>query len=227
MSTSADQTRFDFDDIDTVSRYKLLSFTIVPRPIAWVSTVDQQGHRNLAPFSFFNVVATDPPLIALGITTRAGGKDTPRHIRETGQFVVNLVPRRLIGAMNVSAIEFPPEVDEIAAAGLETIPSERVVPPRVAGAPVAYECETFQLIDLPSGQCVVIGRVLCAHIDSIAVRDASRCHIDTAALELVGRMDNRYVHAGEIFDLPRISVQEWRDRSSEATSGSPLERGRA
>ncbi len=209
--TAANNERvaFDFATLATQDRYKLLSFTIVPRPIAWVSTLDAEGHRNLAPFSFFNVVATDPALVVLGMTARPRGKDTVRNIRAGGEFVVNLVPHALMHPMNVSAIEFPPEIDEISTAGLETVASSIVRPPRLAGSPVAYECRTWKMFDLPSGQCVVMGEVLIAHIAAKAVIDVARCHIDTGALDLVGRMDNRYIRAGEVFDLPRITLEQW------------------
>jgi len=202
--------QFDFAKLATQDRYKLLSFTVVPRPIAWVSTLDPEGRCNLAPFSFFNIVATDPPLLAMGITARPRGKDTARNIRSSGEFVVQLVPHALIHQMNVSAIEFPPEIDEIATAGLATLASSRVRPPRLADSPVAYECRTWQMLDLPSGQSVIIGEVLVGHIAERAVIDATRCHIDTGALDLVGRMDNRYIRSGEVFDLPRITLDQWR-----------------
>jgi flavin reductase (DIM6/NTAB) family NADH-FMN oxidoreductase RutF len=216
MSAPDGSTGFDFSMLDTERRYKLLSHTIVPRPIAWVSTIDAAGRRNLAPFSFFNVVATNPPLIVLGITARPFGKDTVRHIRETGEFVVNLVPFAQIDAMNVSAIEFPAEVDEFEAAGLEHLPSFRVRPPRVAMSPVSFECKTFQLTELESGQTVVMGEVLYAHVTSRAVIDVQRCYIDTALLDLVGRMDNQYVRAGEVFKRSRLTLADWQAGLGEA-----------
>lgn len=228
MSDSPDQpVRFDFATLATQDRYKLLSFTVVPRPIAWVSTLDPDGRCNLAPFSFFNIVATDPPLLAMGITARPHGKDTARNIRSSAEFVVHLVPHALIHQMNVSAIEFPPEIDEIAAAGLETVPSSRVRPPRLAGSPVAYECRTWQMLDLPSGQSVIIGEVLVAHIAERAVIDAARCHIDTGALDLVGRMDNRYIRSGEVFDLPRITLDQWRANPALASNSGQRAAGAA
>lgn len=208
------QTLFDFSKLSTQERYKLLSFTVVPRPIAWVVTLGQDGSRNAAPFSFFNVVASDPPLVVLGLTERhPHGKDTLRHITETRQFVVNLVPRQQIEAMNITAIEFGPEVDELDEAGLSVLPSHFVKPPRIAQSPVAFECELYQAMPLPSGQAVLLGKVLAAHINEEAVLDERKCYIKTEALDLVGRMNNRYLHTQDVFDLPRISVAQWRERS--------------
>lgn len=201
---------FDFAALDTQARYKLMSFTVVPRPIAWVVTLGPDGRRNAAPFSFFNIMATDPPIIGIGITARKPhGKDTSRHIEETGEFVVNLVPHRLIDAMNITAAEFEPGVDELTEANLSVLPSTRVRPPRIAESPVAFECERFQLTKLDSGQRIVLGRVLALHIDDAAVIDPAKCYIDTLKLDLVGRMDSRYVRPDDVFELPRVMAADW------------------
>src|SRR4051812_37022135 len=133
---------FDFEKLSSQEHYKLLISTVVPRPIAWVVTQDPNGLLNAAPFSFFNVLSGDPPLIAIGIGGREPGdaKDTGGNIRRNQQFVVNLVSYAAAEAMNVTAIEFPADVDEIATAGLRTLPSVRVKPPRIAESPVALEC---------------------------------------------------------------------------------------
>src|SRR3954453_10342953 len=145
---------FDFEAISRRDRYKLLVSTIVPRPIAWVVTQDRAGVLNRAPFSFFNVLSDDPPLVAIGINARASGdaKDTATNVRETQQFVVNLVGYENAEGMNVTAIELPATVDEIAQAGLHTAASVRVAPPRIAESPVALECERFTTLEVgPSG----------------------------------------------------------------------------
>src|SRR5581483_7500544 len=114
--------------------YKLLIGCVVPRPIAWVSTIDEQGVRNLAPFSFFNAIGSNPPAISVAISyaDRADGrKDTLRNIIAVGEFVVNVVDEHLAQAMNITATNYPPEVDEFAAAGLTPAPSVLVRPPRV------------------------------------------------------------------------------------------------
>lgn len=203
---------FDFAKLATKDRYKILSYTVVPRPIAWVVSVGADGSRNAAPFSFFNVMTSKPPLVAVGITSYAGGvqKDTPRHIDETKQFVVNLVPRKLINQMNITAVEFGPEVDELTAAELTVVPSTFVKPPRIAESPVALECELFHHHALEGGQHIILGKVLGVHVADEAVLDFDKCYVDTPKLGLVGRMDNKYIATSDnVFELPRITVEQW------------------
>lgn len=208
---------FDFGSLETLQRYKLLSFTVLPRPIAWIVTQGADGRRNAAPFSFFNVMCSDPPLVAIGFTERRPhGKDTPRCIEETGEFVVNLVPHSALAAMNVTAIEFDDEVDELAEAKLSVMPSAMVKPPRIAESPVALECALHQMLKMESGQSIAIGKVLAAHVADEAVIDAEKCYIDTARLDLIGRMNNCYVRPQQIIELPRISVAEWRAQHAPA-----------
>jgi flavin reductase (DIM6/NTAB) family NADH-FMN oxidoreductase RutF len=204
---------FDFDRLTEIERYKLLVSTIVPRPIAWVVTQDPQGRLNAAPYSFFNVFGGEPPLVVIGIGGRAPGdaKDTGNNIRRNGQFVVNLVGEDNAEAMNVTAIDFPPDVDELIEAGLTTAPSLHVAPPRIAESPVALECERFALMDLASDRTLVLGRVLAMHVRDDAVMDAAKCYIDTPALKLIGRMHGRgwYARTSDRFDMPRIAVADW------------------
>jgi flavin reductase (DIM6/NTAB) family NADH-FMN oxidoreductase RutF len=126
-STTCD-TFFDFRTLSAKERYKLLLSTIVPRPIAWIVTLDREGQANVAPFSFFNAFATDPPTVGVGIGSHDAGrpKDTRRNIRDTRQFVVNLVPEDMAEAMNITAINFQPGVSELAETGLDTCPSVHV-----------------------------------------------------------------------------------------------------
>src|ERR1700761_3848675 len=123
---------FDFAEIPGKDRYKLLVSTVTPRPIAWVVSLDPQGILNAAPFSFFNFFSGDPPVVGIGIGSRIppAPKVTRANIRDTGQFVVNLVSEDMAPAMNVTAIDFPPSVDELVQAGLTTKPSAHVKPPR-------------------------------------------------------------------------------------------------
>ena len=201
---------FDFGKLATKDRYKLMSFTIVPRPIAWVVTVGKNGDRNAAPFSFFNVMTSNPPILALGLTTHGRAtKDTTRQIAETGQFVVNLVPNSLIDQMNLTAVEFGPEVDELAEARLSVVPSTLIIPPRIAESPVAFECELFHDHALPTGQHIILGKVLAAHVADHAVLDRDKCYIDTLKLDLVGRIADKYLHVDKFFELPRISLEQW------------------
>ncbi len=204
---------FDFSRLGEKDRYKILSFTVVPRPIAWVVTLSASGRLNAAPFSFFNVMCSDPPIVTLGISASGGRcKDTLRHIEDTGEFVVNLVPSHLLEQMNVTAIEFGPDIDEIAESGLTTVPSTFVKPGRIEASPVALECERFQVTRMESGQAIVLGKVLGVHVADDAVLDAEKCYIDTPKLDLVGRMNGLYLRTDAVFPLDRINVEQWMRR---------------
>jgi flavin reductase (DIM6/NTAB) family NADH-FMN oxidoreductase RutF len=204
---------FDFETLSPQECYKLMTATIVPRPIAWVVTQDAQGRRNAAPFSFFNAFANEPPIVVIGVGGRSDGseKDTATNIRTSGEFVVNLVSAANGEAMNITAIDFPPGVDELAEAGLTTIPSTKVKPPRIAESPVAFECTRFTTLELGHDRALVIGRVLAMHIRDDAVRNAEKCYVDTPALDLLGRMHGAggYIHTRDIFQIPRIDVKDW------------------
>lgn len=203
---------FDIDALDAARSYKLMTASIVPRPIAWVVSADAAGVLNAAPFSFFNCFGGHPPTVCLGIGRRGGrAKDTLGNIESRGEFVVNLVPAALIDAMNVTAVDFPPDWDELELAGLATLPCEKVGVPRIADSPVALECRFRQRIDLDGDGHLVIGRVAAVHIRDEAVKNAERCHLDSAALQLVGRMHSPggYVHTTDTFTLPAIDFAGW------------------
>lgn len=204
---------FDFDAITPHDRYKLLVSTIVPRPIAWVVTQDDAGRVNAAPYSFFNVFANDPAIVILGIGERPDGaeKDTASNIRANGQFVVNLVAADNAAAMNITAIDFPHDVDELVQAGLTTIPSTKIKPPRIAESPVALECERFTTMQISNDRLLVMGRVVAMHIRDEAVMDQARCYVDTAKLDLIGRMAGTggYSHTRDQFDVARIKEKDW------------------
>ena len=204
---------FDFETLSSQERYKLLVSTIVPRPIAWVVTQDLEGRLNAAPYSFFNVFSGEPPLLIIGIGGRKPGdaKDTGHNIRETGQFTVCLVNHDTSAQMNVTAIDFPPEIDEIAEAGLTTAPSTRIKPPRIAESPVALECERFMGVDLGVDRTLVIGRVVAMHVRDDCVLDGARCYIDTPKLDLIGRMHGAgwYARTTELYEQPRIPLGDW------------------
>jgi flavin reductase (DIM6/NTAB) family NADH-FMN oxidoreductase RutF len=205
---------FDFADLAANARYKLLVSTITPRPIAWVVSQDRDGVINAAPFSFFNAFASDPPVVGIGIGSHKPGqpKDSRANIQEIGQFVVNLVSEETAQAMNITAIEFEPGVNELTQAGLTTLPSMRVKPPRIAESPVAMECELMQIIDLGPNRGLVLGRVLVMHIRDDAVIDASKQYIDTPKLKLIGRMHGTgwYARTSDLFQMPRIPLDDWK-----------------
>ncbi len=204
---------FEMDKIGPVNGYKLLVSTVVPRPIAWVSTRDLDGSINAAPFSFFNAMSGSPPIICFGIGGRAPGdaKDTGNIIRRTGDFVVNLVDQKRAEAMNITAIEFGPEVDEFREAGLTAIDSVKVRAPRIAESPVSMECERLVIVEVGVDRAVVMGKILAMHIRDDCVMDAERCYVDTPRLDLIGRMHGAgwYARTTDRFEMPRIPVDDW------------------
>lgn len=205
---------FDFATISPSVCYKLMVSTIVPRPIAWIVSQDAAGTLNAAPFSFFNALSADPPVVGIGVGRHSSGrsKDTRGNILETREFVVNLVSDATAAAMNVTAIEFDPDVNELAEARLTTCPSTRVKPPRIAESPVALECALLQAIDLGPANGIVLGRVLAIHVHDEAVIDAANGYVDTPALKLIGRMHGTgwYARTSDRFEMRRIPVGDWK-----------------
>lgn len=205
---------FDFATLSGQDTYKLLASTVIPRPIAWVVTLSPDGAVNAGPYSFFNVLSGDPPLVAIGVGARGDGtiKDTGLNIRSGQQFVVNLVTMGLAEAMNVTAIDFPHGVDELAEAGLHAAPSAKVSPPRIAESPVALECEHFQTLEVGPDRWLVLGRVVAMHLADEAVLDASRCYVDASKLDLIGRMAGAggYVRTTDRFEMKRVPLEGWK-----------------
>ena len=167
---------------------------VVPRPIGWISTVDVDGRRNLAPYSFFSAVSWVPPMVAFastGRSTRDGScKDTLANVEATGEFVVNMATAELAGAVNLSSSDLVPGADEFKLAGVEAIPSRLVRAPRVAVSPIALECRLFQIVPLPSGSthrpnALAIGEVVGVHIADHLLVDG---RIDIGRLRPVARL---------------------------------------
>jgi flavin reductase (DIM6/NTAB) family NADH-FMN oxidoreductase RutF len=190
MNSPANEVFFDFEALPGRERYKLLISTVVPRPIAWIVSQSREGQLNAAPFSFFNAFSADPPVVGVGIGSHDPdrAKDTRRNIVDTKQFVINLVSEDMAEAMNVTAIDFERGVSEVAEAGLDTLPSVRVQPPRIAGCPVAMECELMQVVELGTSSGLVLGRVLAMHVREDIILDPVKHYIDTPAMKLIGRM---------------------------------------
>jgi flavin reductase (DIM6/NTAB) family NADH-FMN oxidoreductase RutF len=200
---------FDFQSIQAGQRYKLMTGLIVPRPIAWVTSLHADGKVNVAPFSFFNAIGTDPGLIVLGISNHPDRpKDTAVNIERTGEFVVNLVPKQFAQAMSDSATDYPPNVSEVEELGLTTLPSTFVQPPRLAGVPAAFECKLERSLMIGENR-VIFGLVLGAFVEDHKIRDAERGIVDTEALQLVGRMGGLggYTHTDHTFQLERKKYQ--------------------
>ena len=198
---------FDMGQLAADTRYKILTATVTPRPIAWVTTRSRDGIANAAPFSFFNVLGHEPPTVVLGLLRHPekGLKDTAENILATGEFVAHLVSRPLAEAMNVTCVDAPPEVDELALAGLRTVPSQMVAPPRIAESPVAFECRSISTVETGPRQIAVIGEVICAHVADRFVIDADTGYIDTLALDLIARMHGSgwYARPADLFQLTR------------------------
>src|SRR5580692_2299106 len=209
---------FDFKDIPGKERYKLLVSTVTPRPIAWVVSQDANGLLNAGAFSFFNAFSGNPPVVGIGMASYNPGrpKDSRVNIRETRQFVVNLVSEANAEQMNITAIEFDYGVNELEQAGLTTLPSVRVKPPRIAESPVAMECELLQIVELGANNGLVLGRVVAMHVRDDAVLDAAKNYIDTPKLKLIGRMHGSgwYARTSDLFEMPRIALKKWRERTA-------------
>lgn len=209
---------FDMEQLAADKRYKILTATVTPRPIAWVTTVSENGIVNAAPFSFFNVMGHEPPTVALGLLAGEGRfKDTATNILETCEFVVNLVSEANARAMNVTCIDAPPDIDELVLAGLTPVASHAIRPPRIAQSPVSFECRVLTSLVTGPRQTAVIGRVVGAHIDASAVQDNERCHIDTQALGLIARMHGRgwYARCTDLFQMERPSWAQWQRNGAE------------
>ena len=197
--------------------YNILLNAVVPRPIAWVSTLSTSGQPNLAPFSFFNCVCVDPPLLAFAPGLRAPKeanaahgepKDTLHNVRETREFVVNVVPYRLREAMNITSGEYDRSVNEFDLAKLTRQPSQVVRPPRVAESPVSFECRLHQILDFstaPTSSSLVIGEIVAIHMDDAHMKNG---RIDGDSLDLIGRMGGaQYTRTTDRFEMIRPRVE--------------------
>jgi flavin reductase (DIM6/NTAB) family NADH-FMN oxidoreductase RutF len=187
--------------------YKLMIGVIVPRPIAFVSTIDADGIRNLAPFSYFTACSSNPPVVCFCASVRTGPqphKDTLENIRATGEFVVNIVSEEIAEQMNLCSAEVPPEVDEFELSGLTPMTSDLVKPPRVAESKVQMECRLRQILVIseePGGGSLVLGDVLCFHIAE-PLLDGYK--IDPEKLKAIGRMGGPvYTRTRDRFEMQR------------------------
>jgi flavin reductase (DIM6/NTAB) family NADH-FMN oxidoreductase RutF len=189
--------------------YRILIGAVGPRPIAWVSTLDGDGQPNLAPFSFFNCITSRPPLLGFSPGLRkledaSHEKDTLSNIRETKEFVVNVVTYAVAEQMNLTSGEYGHEVNEFELAKLTPVPSEKIKPPRVAESPVNFECKLERIIDFGSewpSSSLVIGEILCIHLNDSVLKEG---RFDPNALDLIGRMGgNQYSRTVDRFEMER------------------------
>jgi len=208
---------FDLAKMPTQDGYKLMISTVVPRPIALVTTVNKAGQINAAPFSFFNAVSSDPPVVVLGINGMGPGgtgyKDTEQNIRDTGEFVVNLVDEVLAERMNICAVDFPSEIDELDPAKLTAAAAIGVAPPRIAESPVSFECKRITGLSLGGNSMLEVGRVIHIHIRD-DLMDMERLYVKTDKIGLIGRMHGRgwYARTSDLFLMDRMDLADWQAR---------------
>ncbi len=205
---------FEIAKIDTRQTYNLLIGLVAPRPIAWITTLDLSGRVNAAPFSAYNYVGTDPPIVAVGVGNRPGpaiiGKDTAQNIRNAREFVVNVVTEPLAEKMNLCAVDFPPGVSELDMAGLKTAPSQVVKVPRILEAPACLECREITTLEIGRSR-VILGQVVSVYVRDEFV-DTSGPYIHADKLHAVGRMNGlgNYVRTRDaFFHIKRLNYEDW------------------
>jgi flavin reductase (DIM6/NTAB) family NADH-FMN oxidoreductase RutF len=182
--------------------YRLLTAVVVPRPIAWVSTVSADGTANLAPHSFFTIACVEPPIVQF---TSVGRKDTLVNVEETREFVVCVAPESMAAEVNATATDYPRGTDEFAAVGVAAEASARVRPPRVAGSPVALECVLHSTV-LLGDSTLVLGRVVHAAVAEEVVVDG---HPDSRLMKPLSRLGrNEWGTVGALHDIPRIPFSD-------------------
>ena len=203
---------FNVSQLSVRDRHKLLSALVLPRPIAWVTSISSTGQVNAAPFSFFNLMGSDPAIVVLGIGNSDRGadrlKDTARNIETVKEFVIQLVTEALVGKMNQTATDFPSGVNELEMAGLTSAPSVQVKPPRIAESPVHMECRHVSTVDIGNTR-VILGEVIQLQVADLYL-DAATKHIDSGKLGLVGRMHGGgwYARTTDLFELDRVSYKD-------------------
>jgi flavin reductase (DIM6/NTAB) family NADH-FMN oxidoreductase RutF len=207
--------KFDLEKSPRSHAYKLLVGLVAPRPIALVTSMDEEGKLNAAPFSAYNYLCTDPPIVGIGVTNRTNEiyqpKDTARNIRRTGEFVVNIVTEDIAQKMNICATEFPHELNELELAGFTTTPSEKVKVPRIAEAHAAMECVEFSTMEIGRSR-IILGRVVAIYVEDRFI-DPAGPYVKADELHAIGRMNGlgNYVRTRDAFmEIPRISYEDWK-----------------
>jgi flavin reductase (DIM6/NTAB) family NADH-FMN oxidoreductase RutF len=205
---------FEVDRTKPHNVYNLLIGLVAPRPIAWITSMDQDGRMNAAPFSAFNYLCTDPPIVGIGVQNKPGKmiipKDTARNIRNTREFVINVVTDDLSEQMNICATDFPEGVNELEMAGLTTAPSAVVKVPRIAEAHAALECREYTTMEIGRSR-IVLGQVVAMYVEDRFI-DPKGPYILSEELHAVGRMNGQgaYVKTRDaFFNMPRISYEQW------------------
>ena len=209
---------FEMDKTPHRQVYNLLIGLVAPRPIAWITSMDREGNLNAAPFSAYNYLCTDPPVVGIGVTNRPGHeaipKDTARNIRRTGEFVINVVTEDLLQQMNITATDFPAGVNELEMAGLTTAPSAIVKVPRIAQAHAALECTELTTMEIGRSR-IILGRVVAMYVEDrfvIPEENGAGPYIRAEELHAIGRMNGlgNYTRTRDaLLTVPRISFEEW------------------
>jgi flavin reductase (DIM6/NTAB) family NADH-FMN oxidoreductase RutF len=213
MALGAIRMQFDLQAMKPMDRYELLLGTVLPRPIAIVTTVSADGALNAAPYSLINVVSHDPPVIMIAVLPHPERrlKDTAANVFATREFVVNLVPRSMAEAMNITNVDAPPGTNELELAGLEVAASTSVKPPRIAKSPVAFECRLLTSMSFNADQALLFGEVITATVSEHLVLDAARGIVDAPKLDLFGAMHAArwYCSTTDRFEMTRFTWAQW------------------
>ena len=206
---------FDLEKAPVGTSYKLLVGLVAPRPIALITSMNEDGQLNAAPFSAYNYLCTDPPILGVGVTNRPNDifipKDTARNIRRTGEFVVNVVTEDIAQKMNLCATDFPSEMSELDAAGFTTAPSRLVKVPRIAEAHAALECREYTTMEIGRSR-IILGRVVAMYVEDRFI-DPEGPYVKAEELHSIGRMNGlgNYVRTRDaFFTIPRIPYAEWK-----------------
>jgi flavin reductase (DIM6/NTAB) family NADH-FMN oxidoreductase RutF len=213
--------KFDTEKATPREIYNLLIGLVAPRPIALVTSMNDQGGLNAAPFSAYNYLCTDPPIVGIGVTDRPASsfvpKDTARNIRRTGEFVINVVTEDIAQQMNICATDFPAEISELDIAKLTTAPSSVVSVPRIAQAHAALECREYTTMEIGRSR-IILGRVVSIFVEDQFV-DPVGPYIRADELHAIGRMNGlgNYVRTRDSFlSIPRIPYAEWKKTHGDA-----------
>jgi len=215
--------KLNLSELSPGKRYHILSSLVVPRPIAWVTTLNEDGTVNAAPFSYFQLMGDDPPLAVLGIGKRPDGgmKDSFRNIRRTREYVINIVTEENAALMNLCATDFPAGMSEVTALGLATEPSTLIKPPRLAAAPAQIEAREVQTVLIGNTQ-ITIGELVMVHIRDEFI-DGKSHRVHTEKMHIIGRLQGGegggYSRTRDPFRMKRLSFAEWQaQNTSQSTS---------
>jgi flavin reductase (DIM6/NTAB) family NADH-FMN oxidoreductase RutF len=209
--------KFDMEEARPRDIYNMLIGLVAPRPIALITTMEENGTLNAAPFSAYNYLCTDPPIVGIGVANRPADeivpKDTARNIRRSGEFVINVVTEDIAEQMNICATDFPAGISEVEMANLETAPSAMVKVPRIASAHAALECREHTTLEIGRSR-IVLGRVVSIYVEDQFV-DPAGPYIRSEQLHAIGRMNGlgSYVRTRDSFlNIPRIPYEQWKNK---------------